>query len=150
MIDTINTICKDIAPTLGLDEALVKKVYANYWKNVKLSIASGKHTSIWIRSIGTLAVSRTKVNKAIRKYILRIRQLRADRTALHTRKSKEQMMVELLSALNLLCARRNELAIAYNDNLKRIATKTQGRVGQQILDSPGSGEQVLQPSQGVS
>lgn len=145
MIDTINTICKDIAPSLGLDEALVKKVYANYWKQVKLTIASGQHTSIWLRYLGTLAVSRTKVRKHIQKLIWRIRDLKNDRGEFK-RKTREQMLVESLRDLRLMCARRNDIAIAYNENIKNAA-ETKRHMGESIPDNAGPGEQVLLPEQ---
>lgn len=148
MIDTINTIVKDIAPNLGLDESLVKKVYAHYWKTVKRSVASGEHTSIWLRGIGTLAVSRTKVNKLIRKLIWRIRDLQVDQMP-HMRKTKEQMMIEALNDLRIMCARRNEIAIAYRANLDRIhATKTKRRLEQQGSNMGGPDEQDVLSQQG--
>jgi nucleoid DNA-binding protein len=152
MIDTINTICKEIAPELGLNEALVKKAYAHYWKAVKKSVASGKHTSIWLKYLGTLAVSRTKNNKQIMKLIRRARLLRDDKIP-RIRKTKEQMMLEIISELHILCARRNDLAKVYNTNLKNIrarhAAKTQGHMGESALDPTGSGEQIILSEQTV-
>ncbi len=149
MIDTINTIVKDIAPNLGLDESLVKKVYAHYWKTVKRAVASGQHTSIWLRGVGTMAVSRTKVNKHIRRLIWRIRALQEDRTP-HTRKTKEQILIEAIDDLRLMCARRNELAIAYKANKDRIYdTKAKRHLGQQAPDNAGGDQSPLQSQQGT-
>lgn len=153
MIDTINTICKEIAPGLDLPEALVKKVYAHYWKTVKQSVASGRYTSIWLRSIGTLAVSRTKVRKHIEKLIGKIRALRADKLRVYTRKTKDQMMVELMNDLALMCARRNEIAIAYQANLERIkakhVSKIQGHLGVQAPDTTGGDQSPIQSPQSI-
>lgn len=151
MIDTINTICKEIAPGLDLSEALVKKVYAHYWKTVKQSVASGKYTSIWLRSIGTLAVSRTKVRKHIEKLISKIRAIKAGKAAAYTRKTQDQMLIEAMRDLALMCARRNEIAIAYCANLARIQerydAKTKRHLGQQAPDITGSYQQGVQSSQ---
>lgn len=148
MIDTINTVCKDIAPALGLPEPMVRKVYAHYWKTVRQSVASGQYTSVWLRSIGTLVISRTKVNKYIKKLINRIRFIRADK-ATYTRKTKEQMMHEALTDLSRMCARRNDIAKAYKANLDRLnakhAAKTKGHMGVQAPDTSGGCEPPVLP-----
>lgn len=137
MIDTIGTICKEIAPTLNRDEKLIRKVYAHYWKHVKHSVASGNYTSIWLRSIGTLAVSRTKVQKIILKLIRRLRWL-DKQEELSTRKTKAQRQQETLDDLRLMCARRNEIAIIYKTNQERYDAKVAGRLGKQTPDINGA------------
>lgn len=146
MIDTINTISKSVAESMGISEQLAKKVYAYYWKSVKGHIASGQHTSLWLKHIGTLTVSRTKVNKIIKKLIKRVRDLKADKVS-YPRKTKEQIMIEALTDLRILCARRNEIAIAYRANEDRLKlkheAKTKGHMGVETPDITGDCESPI-------
>lgn len=123
MIDTINTITKMIVNETNESEPLVKKVYAHYWASVKEAIASGKHTSIWLRNIGTFTVSRHKVNMLIKKMIIRVRKIKTTNTTF-MRKTKDQMLLETINDLKILCSLRNEIAKIYLLNIKSNETKS--------------------------
>lgn len=118
MIDSINTICKDTALGLNLDEKLVKRAYAHYWHTTKTCVASGLYTSIWLKGIGTLTISRLKLHKAIHFLIWRLRAIKEDRK-FFTRKTQAQCLQQCMDSLRLLCARRNEVANIYKYNLDR-------------------------------
>lgn len=116
MIETINVINKEVAKELGIDEEKVKLVNKFFWKyGVKEAIQSCTYTSIRIKNLGTLVVSRNKVNMRIRKCIARIRELNTPGRPFKV-KTKEQFMAEKYTELRLLLARRNDIAIAYRNN----------------------------------
>lgn len=57
-------------------------------------------------------------------------------------------MIEAVDDLRLMCARRNDIAIAYQANLDRIhATKAKRYMGQQGTNMGGDNEQVVLPEQ---
>jgi hypothetical protein len=122
MIDTINNVNKEVARELGIDEAIVKKINAFYWKGVKGAIASGEHTSIYLKNIGTLSISRNKLNKNI---LYLIKQLRffKNTTEEFKKKTREEYIAELSEQLRKMLARRNDIAKLYRETEIKIKTK---------------------------
>lgn len=139
MIETINIVNKEVSKTLGLDEETVRLVNKFFWRQgVKKAIQSGDHTSIWIKNIGTLAVSRNKVNGKIKRLIASIRALELPRD--YKIKTKEQFLEEKYNQLKMLLARRNDIAKAYKANKDRSHEKYRihkARLEEQTNDTPG-------------
>lgn len=141
MIETISMVNREVARRLGQPEGLVKMVNQFFWRDLKKEIASGQRHSLWLRGLGTLVVSRYKVNQKIRKLIWEIRYSR-ERT--FERKDKEAHIKSLFVDLGLMLERRNEVAIIYKRNADRIKAKT--NLGKQTPDTTRNSEQVIQPT----
>jgi hypothetical protein len=160
MIETINHVNKEVARELEIREDIVKKVNGFFWKEVNHTIASGAHTSIYIKGLCTLTVSRNKVNVKIYKLIREIRYFR-NTSKEFKRKTRVEYLDERLDVLRLMLERRNEVAIAYKANYDRYLEKkrkkqlqndrtTETGLGQQTLDSDGDSEQILFPQRDQS
>lgn len=119
MIDTSNTVTKQVAKALELPEDIIKKVYEFYWKEgIKESIRSGKNLSIRVAKLGTFVVSKRKVNLRIHKYIAYLRHLRLQEPSSFKRMTKEQTIEKYVDDLKLLLELRNQLAKLYIENEK--------------------------------
>lgn len=137
MIETINVVNKEVSKILKLDEELVKIVNKFYWRyGVKQAIQSGEHTSIFIRNIGTLTISRTKVNRKIVKIIGQIRTLLNPERQFKV-KTREQCIEEKYVMLRTMLKRRNDIAIAYTKNNQRAKERydTKTSMGQQATNT---------------
>lgn len=92
-----------------LDFNLVKKVNTYFWrKGVRANLASAKYRAIFIKNIGTITISRYKLNEEIKELIAKIR---------NTRKSQklkpqtiEKALIFYYQNLKELLKRRNEIA----------------------------------------
>ena len=133
MIDTINRVNKEVARELNINEDLVSAINKFYWKEIKKTVQEAKHTSIWIRNVGTLAVSRTKLNRRIVQIIRQIRGLQ-NPTRVFKVKTREQCIEEKIELLKLLLIRRNDLAIIYKTN-KDITDERYNRLHKECLDT---------------
>lgn len=119
MIDTSNTVIKQVARKLNKSEDIVKKVHDYYWEEgLKVSMRSGKHTAIRVSKFGTFMVSRRKLYRLIQKYIAYIRHLRLKETEAFKRSTKEEALAKYTQDLRTLLERRNDLAILYNETKK--------------------------------
>ncbi len=146
MIDTINLVNREAARILSKDETLVKLVNRFFWKEgVKEAVQSAQHTSIRIPKIGTLVISRNKVNKKILRIIQSIRELqRPEKT--FKEKTREQCLTERYTELTLMLKRRNDIAIAYKNNIDRHKAKYELHktdMGEPPVDNAGTGIKAL-------
>jgi hypothetical protein len=147
MIQTINNVNREVSRALSIDEDIVKKVNAYYWKHgVKEAVSSGLHTSVRLKNIGTLVTSRQKTNNKIATLIREIRYFQSS-TKEFKKKTREEYIEDRLSSLRLLLVRRNELAHIYIQNQTRINDKINSKLlkvslGEQTPDTTGDSEQI--------
>ncbi len=112
MIDTLYSVSKEVAKELEIDEKIVKKVNAFYWKNIADTIASGQHNAIRIKNFGSFVVSKFKLYTQIKKKIKKIKYYRTiDKD--FKRKTRLEYINEQIRDLKLFLERRNEMAILY-------------------------------------
>lgn len=141
-MDTLNNVNREISKELNIPEDIVRKVNSYYWKRgVKEAISSGEHTSIRLKNIGTLAVSRHKINEKIVTLISKLRKLYVSEREFK-KKTKEQVIEERKKELSLMCKRRSDIANVYLKNKqRRINVKLlETNLGQQTPDITGDSE----------
>lgn len=144
MIDTINLVNKEVARKLNHSESLVRQVNKFFWKyGVKETIQSAQYTSVRIPKIGTLVVSRNKVNKKILRIIRAIRSLKNPNRVFRD-KTREQCLSDKYDELRLMLQRRNDIAIIYKSNTERKNDKlAKAGLAEQTTDNASSGIQTL-------
>jgi len=127
MIDTSNTVVRQVAKRLEVTEEAAKIVYDFYWREgIVGSIRSGKYTSIRASKLGTFTVSKRKLYKEIYKYIAYIRFLKAKDSNSFKRYTKEEAIQKYKKDLKLLLERRNDLANLYNKQNDTISEANLG------------------------
>lgn len=100
---------KEIAEKMGVDVTIVKAVNRFFWKEVRRGMPH--HTSTFVKNIGTIVISRKKLNRYISDLIERIRNTRKSTRLTEHRK---QFYIDLLYAdIRMLLQRRDELAKTY-------------------------------------
>lgn len=139
MIGTISLVNREVAKVLNYNEDVIKQVNKFFWRyGVREPIRSGNYTSLFIRNLGTLTISRNKINKKIRGLIIKIRECR-DPDKVFTQVIREEALEKLYDHLNILLQRRNDIAKIYIQNQeKRDAKILKTSLGKQVTDNAGS------------
>lgn len=109
-----DSIYKQAADELNLPVALVKRINNYYWKDVKARLSGVEHSSIFLKNIGTIVISKYKLNKMILSLIERIR--RVEYSNKYTEKRKGLIIDAYKVNLRKLLKMRNE--IIKNDYFK--------------------------------
>lgn len=140
MIETISRVNKEISKSLGIPEDVVKAINKFYWSNIKSSIQSGEHVSVRIKNIGTLVISKVKLQNKISKQIRAIRIIRASNKT-YISVTKEEHLEAHYNTLRLLLQRRNELATLFktiNDKHTKRRELSKKGLGEQITNTTGT------------
>ncbi len=127
MIETINQINREVARELSQEENLVRSINTYYWRTLKSSISSGEYTSIWVKNVGTLVVSRNKLRKKISGLIKSIRYYKSTGKGFKNRTNQEYLL-DLMIELKLMVSRRNDIAKAYKEKEDRIRVKKSNKI----------------------
>lgn len=116
----INFVIKKVSEDSGLPRDQVKIVITKYWDEIYRRILSLDDTTIAIRHVGVITVSKFKLNKYISKRIHKIRTVRGSD---FTERKKEYLLTHHYERLKKALIKRNELAIQYSHdkNNKRIS-----------------------------
>lgn len=97
------------AEKLGEDPKLVRAVCDWYWKKgVRAQLSKAAHRSVFLKSIGTIAVSRYKLYKSIAEQIKKIRLVRGSRFL--TPGKKDILLTAHYQNLRALLLQRDEIA----------------------------------------
>lgn len=92
--------------------SIVKQVNRYYWrKGVRKNLSEANYTAIFIKNLGTIAVSQKKLRKHIFEVIEGIRKVRNSKWI--TPEKKIIIEERLINNLKKLLVRRNELALLY-------------------------------------
>jgi hypothetical protein len=116
----IQIVNKLVARELNLDEDLIEKVNGFFWKEIRQKLSSLSDTSIAIKHIGTITVSKRKIDHFIRKTINKIRNIR--KSSRYKESTKALLLEFNYDRLKKALKQRNILATQYNENyIKRIS-----------------------------
>lgn len=114
----IQIVSRLVARENSFDPALVEDVNNFFWKvGVRASLSSMEYTSVSIKHLGTITVSKRKVDYMIRTLIRKIRNIRKS-------KRYKQSTIELLLDTNFdklrkALKQRNILATQYYENIAK-------------------------------
>jgi len=123
MIDTQNTVIKQVSRKTNISEETIKKVYEYYWKEgFKPAMRSGLHLSIRVAKFGTFTVSKWKLNNVIDKYIAYIEHLGKRDDSTFKKQSKEETILRYRKDLTKLLKLKVELDDLYKENKKNNET----------------------------
>jgi len=117
----IHIVSKLVARENNLDPDLVEDVNAFFWKvGVRAALSSMDYTSVSIKHIGTITVSKRKVDQMI---ITLIRKIRNIRKSTRYKQSTTELLLELnYDKLRKALKQRNILAKQFYENYtKRIS-----------------------------
>lgn len=92
-------------------EEQVRKVIMEYWEDIYLKVVSGRFTAVSIRHVGTLVMSRYKLNRLIINQIKKIRRVKKSKK--FTDETKQVWLDNYYGKLRLALKQRNEIAIQY-------------------------------------
>lgn len=129
----------EVARSKGLDYKLVRDINKWFWsQGVRRNMSEATHRSIYIRFIGTITMSRAKLNREILKII---RAIRYTRSRKFIRESSRDMILEQkYTIIRSLLWHRNQFAIERRANqlqwrknkLQRALKNKTGEQDQQI------------------
>ena len=99
---------KEVSEELGESTAIIKEIYNFYWKEgIKDPLKKLEHSSIFIKNIGTITVSKYKLYREIRFFIRKLRMLKFSQK--FTPEKKLVIEEKYKGRLRALLKRRNEL-----------------------------------------
>lgn len=97
-----------VAVEYNLSPELVKKVNNFFWKEgVKYSLSNVKHTSVFIKNIGTIVISKYKLNKELSLLIKKMRNIKNSNK--YTEKRKNSILEGYKINFRKLWTKRNEI-----------------------------------------
>lgn len=132
---SIQIINKIVAREKNIKEDLVEKINKFYWKKVRAALSDFSDTSVSIKHIGTITISRRKLNFFIKKLIGKIRVIRAGNR--HKESTKALLLETNYNKLKKALVQRNIIANLYYDEYKKRMEKHKGVHG---IDSSGISE----------
>lgn len=99
---------RETAEELKVDLADVRQVNSFFWRvGVKEPLKKIEHTAVFVKNIGTILVSKTKLYKDIKKVIRKIREVRI--SVKYTEERQKDMVHNYTERLRELLRKRNEL-----------------------------------------
>jgi|SRR5688572_8331500 len=137
-MQSIQIINKIVAREKGISEDLVEKVNKFYWKNVRATLSEFSDTSVSIKHIGTITVSRRKLNFFITQLIRKIRVIRAGTK--HKESTKALLLETNMNRLKKALVQRNIIAKLYYDEYKKRMEKHKGIYGIDTLNCTELGQ----------
>lgn len=135
-IDKINFI---VSSKLDFDKEIVRKVNIIYWKKIKSRITHLDDTTVSAKGLVNFTVSRYLLYNKIYEIIYKIRFAKSSNA--FRDKKKEFILEEYYSYLRKLLNQRNELAILYYEQRKRIFESNSKSIEECRQDSRGVSEQ---------
>lgn len=103
---------KAIAEKKGLENDIVRKVNDFFWrKGVRKNLTDVNYRSLYIKHLGTITVSKYKLDKKIEHLIKRIRSVRV--SPKFKEETKELILAKYYDSLKAMLKRRNEIALEY-------------------------------------
>lgn len=141
----IQTVSKLIARELEYDENEIERINDFFWKAVRRKLSNLESTSVSIKHIGTITVSKRKVDQFIKTTIGKIRSIRK---SVRYKPSTQALLLDInFDRLRKALIKRNELAKqyyeAYAKRAKRIlpvATSGIEELGESIRGDNQSSE----------
>lgn len=130
----LDHVIRKTAADLNLPEKEVHDILIGYWATVNKKVWELSETTIALRHIGVIAISRFKINNFIRKKIESIRRTR-NSTKL-TVEQKEMYELRLYERLRKALYQRDKLAIHYQKKFRR---QNEIRKGIKGLSENGTG-----------
>jgi hypothetical protein len=117
----IQTVNKLIARELNKDEDLVESVNDFYWKTVRRTLSSLESTSVSLKHLGTITVSKRKIDYFIKCTIGKIRNIR--KSTKYKESTKALLLDVNMDRLKKALVRRNELATQYYEAYAKRARR---------------------------
>lgn len=117
----IHTVNKLISRELNFDEKLVESINSFFWKDVRSQLSNLDSTSVAIKHLGTITVSKRKVDQFIRMTIYKIRGIK--KSVKYKESTKEIMLETHMNRLKKALIRRNELAKQYYEAYAKRANR---------------------------
>lgn len=137
----IQIVNKLIARENNYDEYLVELVNGFFWKDIRKKLSSLEHTSIAIKHIGVITISKRKVDHFIRTTIRKIRNIRK---SMRYKETTKALLLEVnYDRLRKALVQRNILATQYNENyIKRTSRirKVAPNDSEECRQNPGSND----------
>ena len=138
-MQNIQTVNKLIAREHNIQEDIVESVNSFYWKSVRKSLSSFENLSVSLKYIGTITISRRKINYYIGYLIRKIRKIKASTIFKET--TKEHLIEVNTNKLRKALKQRDALAKQYYDEnikkFKRICKVTSDNSGELRQDIGG-------------
>lgn len=107
----IQTVSKLTARDLNYDEKEVERVNDFFWKEVRRKLSTLESTSITIKHIGTITVSKRKIDQYIKNIIKKIRSIRV---STKYKQSTQALLLDVnMDRLKKALVQRNILAKQY-------------------------------------
>jgi hypothetical protein len=119
----------------GVELATVKAVTRFFWREVRREISGLKHSSIFVKNLGTFVISPAKLRKVIGEVIEKIKNVRANPNM--TEEKKLKVVGYEYQLLQRLLEKRNEMALVF---YKPSNVKTNGTTETDTDSSPEPGE----------
>lgn len=117
----LQTVNKLIAREQGRNENEVEQINDFFWKEVRRKLSSFESTSVSIKHIGTITVSKRKVDQYIK---TTIRKIRAIRVSTKYKPATQALLLDVnMNRLKKSLIRRNELAKQYYEAYAKRAKR---------------------------
>jgi hypothetical protein len=153
---SIQIINKIIAREKNISEDLVEKINKFYWKKVRAALSDFSDTSVSVKHIGTITVSRRKLNFFILQLIRKIRVIRAGTK--HKESTKALLLETNINKLRKALVQRNIIAKLYYEDYQarvekykrvhRIDSSNSSELGQSDRGNDQPSEAAIQSSTG--